>query len=348
MGAKVIAVSADDSTYYTLPGNTGNISLDGTAIDDTVFGQFFKSNQPGLINWKITSQAWYKGFAGYTAIISQSGTPTTLTSEATTMINAHNYQITTAARRVLDPATAVVVKDGITNVNAQVKSIDYLSGTITFLLSYTVVGAITVSGKYLPMTQLAKGNAFTLTETGDAVDITVYEDAQSNGGFNEFQPGLLTAGLEVKGFYDTTQAWRTALAARALYVITVDPAGTWPTSGSIAKGFFKLTSDAHSGNVGVPEDETLKFDLYVVDPNLTPFMLAPFAWYHSASTLSMAVQTVLAALLAQALIYVKYLPDGVAGVKGQAVVTNATLTNGINAMNSFAADFQMTGAPTTV
>jgi hypothetical protein len=52
--------------------------------------------------------------------------------------------------------------------------------------------------------------------------------------------------------------------------------------------------------------------------------------------------------LADLPVYGKYLHDGVAGWKGQGVLTSLSLTAGMESVNTFAVNIQGSGAPTVV
>jgi len=339
VAAKRVQVSSDNATYYTLPGNTGQLSLDGNAVDDTVFGQLYKSEQTTLINAQITAPAFYKGLAGYNAKLYKPGTSTALTTEPMTLVSGKTYEITNAAKRVINRTFSPInVFDNAVNANAEVLNFDYLFGRVTFKASYTVIGPVTITGQYYPMVQLAKANSFSLTQSADAVDTTDFETAQGNSGYRTFQAGLKTVNLETKGFYDVTNAFKAALEARTVLIIEVNPDGTGK---SIARGFFIPMSDQLAGNVGALEEETVKWNLNVPSDDL---MLAPFNWIHNATTLSTAVQKALAAWLAGDLVWVSYLPDGLVGFKTQAVVTNASLASSVEGINTFSFQFQMTGS----
>ena len=66
MVAKRVRLSDDaGSNWYTLPGSTAELRNEAGEIPDTVFGQVFASAEVGLIEGMITSNALYKGFAGY-------------------------------------------------------------------------------------------------------------------------------------------------------------------------------------------------------------------------------------------------------------------------------------------
>jgi hypothetical protein len=208
MAAKKFQVSADGGvTYLTFPGDTAQLESVGTNIKDTVFGQFWESGQTGLEQWTMQANGYYKGFAGYVAVIKKSGTSTPMTNEATTNLSVRVYQITNVAHQIIDPAVAVVVKDNAVDQTAQVLSIDYMFGIVTFKSTYTVVGPVTVTGNFLPTTAVAKGQGFTVTQTATIIDTTDFPTAQGNNGFKTCIPGLNTAALEITGVYAITNGW---------------------------------------------------------------------------------------------------------------------------------------------
>jgi len=115
--------------------------------------------------------------AGYSAKLYRSGTSTSMTAEATTLVTGKTYRITNAAKRMLDPAVAVVVDDGGSPVSASdILLIDYLHGLVTFDPSYTVSGAITFDANYLPLSQIADVYNASFSTSVMMLDDTVYED----------------------------------------------------------------------------------------------------------------------------------------------------------------------------
>ena len=115
--------------------------------------------------------------AGYSAKLYRSGTSTSMTAEATTLVTGKTYRITNAAKRMLDPAVAVVVDDGGSPVSASdILSIDYLHGLVTFDPSYTVSGAVTFDANYLPLSQIADVYNASFSTSVMMLDDTVYED----------------------------------------------------------------------------------------------------------------------------------------------------------------------------
>jgi hypothetical protein len=114
--------------------------------------------------------------AGRIGLVKMSGTATTFTDEATTAVIANKaYQISNAVKQVWDPTFAVTVKNGGVAVDpvADPYTINRLTGTVTF--TATTARTITFSGKYLPMTTIAKGTEFYYTLSRPAIDDTTFD-----------------------------------------------------------------------------------------------------------------------------------------------------------------------------
>lgn len=344
MGAKQILVSADDATYYLLPGGTGEITRDGKAIKDTIFGQTYESELTGPINWTIKADAVYKGYPGYVATLKKPGVSTAMVTEACTHLAGQNYQITNAAKQIMDRATAPVVFDGGVDHTADVTAIDFLFGIVTFRVGYVVGGAVTITGHYFPMQNLAKFQSFTLTQTATAINNSDMPTLQGNGGFETHTPGLKIVTLDMPCVFSPTDGWDAILIARSEYVVEINPDGTG-VAGSVGRGFFRLMTDSSAGAVGALEIETLKFSLNVPLANTGPAIAAPFEWQHGAnSPIPKAIQTALTQMLSDSLLYGKYLYNGVDGYKGPGVVVDMTLKAGMDSPNVFTVHIQGSGA----
>jgi hypothetical protein len=347
--AKQVSISADDATYYLLPGGTGEITRDGVSVEDTIFGQTFRSGFTGPIAWGINANAIYKGYPGYGAKIFKPGTSTAMTAEATTNTAGKTYQITDTSKRAINRAVTLTVFDNAVDHTADVASIDYLFGKVTFDSGYTVTGPVTITGEYFPMsTALAKWTGFTLTMSGDAIRNSDGPALQSNGGYHTHTPGLKTIALELPTVFAAADDWPAALDSRGEYLIELNPDGTgW--SGSLARGFFRLMTQRQSGNVGALEEENLRFELNVPYYGSEPLLDIPFGWYHNPSSpIPIAIQTALTRYLSDLPVYARYLHDGTNGWKGSGVITSLSLTGGLETANTFDTNIQMSGAPTNV
>lgn len=340
--AKRIQVSIDaGATWFTLPGNKASFTQEASDINDTIFGQDYQSGQTGLIGWSIDANGLYKGFAGYVTKIKKSGISTAFNDEAAALLSGKTYKISDSTKSVWDRSVAITVEDNTVAVpSADIESVDYLLGTVTFDSGYTPTGPITISGNYLPMATVAGANSFTLTQSANGLDVTTYDIAQANGGYREFDYGLKTVQLSLKGIYSPSNGFEALLQSRAEMIIEITPDGS---NKAVARGWFKPTTTGQSGNVGELEEQTLDFVLSVPDQEGIP---TPFSWnFDVSATLSQALRHCLTGWTNNTKIDVNYLADGATGWKGKAVITDMTLTGGLDVMNEFTVKAQGTGAP---
>jgi hypothetical protein len=350
MAAKNLSISADDITYVSLPGSQGELSRDAATADDTIYGQEFKSLFPAIISWSLKGNAVYKGFAGYQATVKKIGTGVTFTTQACTLVSGKTYQINDVSKRIWNRNAPLTVFDNAVDRTSEVESVDFLFGKVTFKSSYTVVGPVTVSGTSYPTTSLGSIRGFTLTQSADTKDTSDYATVQANGGYKTFEPGLKTVNIELPGVYKSINGMAALLESRAEVIIEINPDGNGSgATASVARGFFRATKTSQQGNVGALEEENVSFSLSVPIQASGPILSIPFGWHHGAnSPIPTAIKTCLNAWETSTLVYAKYLPDGVAGVKGQGVITNMTLSSTMEGVNTFQVDIAGSGALTTV
>jgi hypothetical protein len=348
MAAKAIQISSDGGTlWYSLPGSQGAFDVEGESIDDTILGAIYKSSEIGLESWKVSSDAIFKGFAGYKAELKRVGTPTTMTSEAMTLVSGKTYKITNAAKEIWDRSQALTFNDGGLIAVPNILNIDYLFGQVTFIASYTPAGAVTVTGKYFPTAAAGCANSYTLTMSADAIDESCFSTVQANNGTRIYRSGLKTVALELTGIFNATENFKSILIARSEIIIEIDPAGD---GSSVARGFFKLSTTGQSGAVGALEEEKTSWMLQVPDVTNNAPAKYPFSWRHTATTMSLAIQKLLTSWLDGLNTYeVRYLPQGAItqtpldGIEGAFVVTDVSLSGGLSNMNTFQASLQGTG-----
>lgn len=343
MAAKIVSVSSDDATYYVVPGNSGELQVNGATVEDTIFGQDYHSNFTSLLDWTLQASAVYKGYAGYQTTIKKQGTPTVMTSEAMTLLTGKTYQITASARRLINRAAATLnVFDNAVNQNANVDNIDYLFGRVTFKSGYTVTGPVTITSEYVPLVALCYIRGFTLALTADVIDDSDICTAQANGGWKTNGAGLISAKFDGKGIYNASNGFFAGLTARTEYILEICPDGGGLT---MFRGYFQSESDQLTGNVGALEEENISMHLQVPLPATTWTMTRPFGvLYAAGTTIPIALQKTIDALLGKTNVYLRYLPDGAAGYKGQAVVSGVTMTNAMEGMNTFQLNYTGDGA----
>jgi hypothetical protein len=115
---------------------------------------------------------------GYNATLKMTGTSTSTTGEAFTLVSGKTYQVTSTAKRIIDPGVAITVKDNGGAVAASnILSYDYLFGKVTFIPGYTVLGAITADYSYLPTVAIAETRQFKLAVKNKLLDKTSLDSA---------------------------------------------------------------------------------------------------------------------------------------------------------------------------
>lgn len=148
---------------------------------------------------------------GRKALVKVSGAALTLTGEATSDSGAHFvYQITNAAKRVLDPTAAITIKeDGTTTAAAY--TLNRLNGTVTFTIARGALVAVTVTGFYLPQSTAISCTEWTLTVDGTNADVSEFGDS-----WVERLSISKDASGSVKSWRDSVDTtWETALIAGA-------------------------------------------------------------------------------------------------------------------------------------
>lgn len=337
---KTLKVSADGITYYTLPGNTGDITFENEQLDDTIYGSEYASSQPGLSSASINGNAMYRGFAGYNSIIRRSGaTPTGATGEAMSQVGAtQTYRIDDTTKNVWDYNTPAIVYDNAVAVDAaDIESINYLFGEVTFVVGYVVTGPVTVDASFFTMATYGSANEFNLTQTADTEDISTFDTSQANNGFRVYRNTLKQADLELSGFYVEANNTFADFKSRDEFVIEIDVAGDGT---SIARGFYKINTKGQTAGVAETETDTLNLTLSV------PEDIQPFGWYHSPSAqIPQGLLVIQDAWVSGDEIYYEYYPKGEAnaGFGGNALVTDASMTSGVSAMVESNAQLQGTG-----
>jgi hypothetical protein len=117
--------------------------------------------------------------AGYKAALMLSGASTEALDEPCTELTTTVYQITSTAKRVIDPAVEVVVYEDDVEVPASGYTINYLYGKITFGVAPS--GVITADVNYLPLTEACSVRGVTFAITRESLDVTTFCTVDSDG-----------------------------------------------------------------------------------------------------------------------------------------------------------------------
>jgi hypothetical protein len=143
--------------------------------------------------------------AGHHAVVYISGTPTSMSTEATTKSGSNKiFQITAATKQVLDP-NYTQTQNWSAGPTGTI-TLNRLTGTFTSTADETT-HTMTVTGKYLPMTPLLYANDFSLSIKTKATDQTP---------FNQPYQSVAKVVRDVTGtigtFYDPTESAALSIA----------------------------------------------------------------------------------------------------------------------------------------
>jgi hypothetical protein len=113
------------------------------------------------------------------------------------------FQITSAAKRILDPSVAVVVNvdaDGAGGGSpavaaADTYTVDYLFGKITFASALAAAATVTVTGAYLTPVDVAEAKQIDLELEAEMLDASTF--TASSDGYKRRAAGLKSAGISI-------------------------------------------------------------------------------------------------------------------------------------------------------
>lgn len=338
MSAKTFEVSPDGITWAVMPGNDASVDLEGEDLDTTVFGSDFNSSITGIISHSFSANAMFRETAGYNARIRKTGTATAFTDEATT-VNGDWYEITDRAKSVFDYEAGLIVEDGSGVVAASnIDEIDFLHGRVKFVDGYSVSGAVTLSGEYMPVTTFGCFNSFDLTQSSETIETGCFETVGANGGYQLYKPTLRDVSVDAEGFYQTSSDFAQILQSRDRFIIEFDVEGDGE---NIARGYFRIGSDGYSGGPGGDETESVSFSLFV------PEGVKPFSWrFGSNSKAPQGLIWTIEAWENKTNLFFRYSPEGSSGqtFSGEAVITDCSISTAVDSLAEASVSGQGTGA----
>lgn len=204
------------------------------------------------------------------------GTPTSMTTEACTLSGGNTVaQVTNTAKRILDPAEAVLLYDNGVLQAASTYTLNHCWGKAT-KASGSWTGPVTMSGKYLPQLELDETFRADIAVTRDVLESTVFK----NGKHKTKELGLMTAilALDMRSMagkdFDTgggtmkLETWLTDEEVRVLEV-------TFPDTTLAFRMMGLLGSLKASAAVGALHQVTATYDATAPAGTSIP---KPFAW----------------------------------------------------------------------
>lgn len=158
------------------------------------------------------------GQAGYLGSVKKTGTSTSFSGESMSNTAGNTWQIDDATKEIFDRNTVPDFFDnGVPIVAGDILSIDNLYGKVTFTSSKS--GPITVSGDYLPSTEVAGAKSVEWTRTAQIHDDT----DTANLGYHTKVYGKLSISITLGRWDDIQYAFVTAMETRLPFVIEIAP-----------------------------------------------------------------------------------------------------------------------------
>ena len=176
-----------------------------------------------------------------------SGTGTTFTDEATTLVSGTTYQITDASKRIIDTTSAITVKDGATTLASTAYTV--VPGTGKVILAAAPSGAVTVTGKYLTASQLAQCTKWSANIGPNLQDVSVFGSAW------EQKAAVLQKGsITVNRFYATGAYFYTQLNVPMVVTLYENQSG-----GARYVAVCQMETDALEVSEGAIQGENVSF-----------------------------------------------------------------------------------------
>ena len=185
---------------------------------------------------------------GYNALVKAQSSAIAFVDEATTTSDNKTYQITNAAKRILDFDTPVIVKDGAAVVTGY--KVNRISGEITFPTA--VVRTITVSGSYVTLTTIAEAKEFSFDGTTEVGDATVFTETNK-----KYLPMLATATATITQFYDVDGFFLTMLFDNTVKVIELYPDG----GGDPFRFYARVSADSVTSSISELTNESITLQI---------------------------------------------------------------------------------------
>ena len=372
------AANREAEEWDRLPGRQGELNQESTSIDDTIFGEPYSSMFPGLITGTMTANAILKGIPGYNVVLRKAINPegdaptatfklvritdTTANPAPTEFVyrfipdNQHEASFMAFdVDHVITPSQLAPTSGADTIDNdSKIVSVDYLFTEIT--LNFDAGDAINYTGPVLTFQRIGRGQTYTLTQSLNPIDETDFDTAQENDGRRRFVAGLKRVSLEVGGFFRPENNFLNELQERDKVLISISPDGQ---GDAVARIYAHLMRDGQRGDVGALEEESIMYELNVLEEIDNPmdwrfnFSGKNGNYDPRESIVSRSNQRLLNAWLCGTHLGARYLPNGrdsngangiiEYGYTTAAIVSDATLSSGLDNVPEFRASLQLDG-----
>ena len=177
---------------------------------------------------------------GWNAVISIIGVPTAFLDEETIRLDddgsgATKFQIKDLFHRILDSSQSIIVKDSGTLVpENKIASIDYNFGIIT--LTSREDYNLTVSGNYIPTTEIAEGITFGVNTENNLIDSTTLKSCRESGGGMQDIYGKRNINVSLEKFYISSSIFKETINNQKEFFLSLLSSD----HKTLQRGYFKL------------------------------------------------------------------------------------------------------------
>ena len=140
------------------------------------------------------------------------------------------------------------------DIIADVESVNYVQGIVTFTTPHSTATTITIDVDYLTASYLAGGRNWSLTVDTNMLDVTAFSTSATDPKWRTFTPGLNAAGVSIERFYQESTApvfWDALNAPSSNFIVELVPDG----GGGRYEGFARVAQFSPSVEIDGTADE---------------------------------------------------------------------------------------------
>jgi len=332
---KKVNVSIDGVDWKEVPAESPTLNKNVVMQENTDLSNTtgFKSRLQGLKDFNLGLEGNFSPGLTYQFNIKKSGTSTGMIDETMSNIVGNTFKIDDADKEIFDREVTPTFEDnGVPVDAADIESIDFLVGTVTFTAARTE--PVTVTGNFIPVTATVCVNQGSLD-----MNIELEEDTNIKSATNGWKtrvPKLKDVSMSLTAFNDLNKDFfghidNADIILAEITLGTVDP--------QIIRGWFIVESDNDTGGVADVETEEISLQL---DGDA----LSSFTWIYPTSGFNEALRILTDFFFNEGDLHAQILPENdiAKGFEGQVVMESFSLTLDINGKVTFSSSLQGNGA----
>ncbi len=339
---KKVNISKDGApgNWKILPVDTPTKNVSATLQENTDLSNNdgFKSRIYGLRDFNIGLDGNFVPYLTYQFNIKATSASTVMSNEDLTLVVGapdFTYQMNDPTKRIFDREVTPTFKDAGTPIPASdIKSIDYLSGSVTFVTSKTEPVTLD-AGSFIPVSTIPEDCISTAT-----LDMSVELEEDTNiksasNGWKKRVTKLRDVSLSLTTFNDFLKKYITDIKGDKVVLVEIVIGNT---DQQTIRGWFTVESDNETGGVADLESEEISLQL---DGDIK----SSFTWIYPSSGFNDGLKIITDFFFDGGDLHIQLLPDGslANGFEGQVLLESLSLNMDINGKLTFSSTFQGNG-----